>query len=130
MAYETGPPTRLLTRWRGPLQILRRNKSEYVLLDLVSGKEKTFHVKNLRIFNFNPSKVDPLDIARRDSDELYVEKIIRHEGDFRKVSTLKFQVRWATYSPEDDTLEPWKSLRHNEKLHDYLRSFLRGSRLE
>jgi hypothetical protein len=121
VAYEAGPPTRLLTRWRGPLQILRRHKSEYVLLDLVTGKEKTFHVKNMRIFNFDPLKVQPLDVARHDYDEFFVEKVLRHKGDFRKVSTLTFEVRWLNYSSEHDSWEPWKNLRHSEKLHEYLR---------
>ena len=120
--YESGPPTRLLTRWRGPLKILQKQESEYVLLDLVSGKEKTYHVKNMRIFNFDPLRITPLDIARRDYDEFFVEKIMDHEGDFHRVSTLTFQVRWLTYSSAHDTWEPWKNLRHSDKLHEYLRS--------
>ena len=122
VAYEAGPPTRLLTRWKGPMQILKRHKSEYLLLDLVTGKEKTFHVKNLRIFKFNPQKVNPLDVARHDYDEFFVEKVLAHEGDFRKVSTLLFQVRWQSYSPEFDSWEPWKNLRNSEQLHEYLHS--------
>jgi hypothetical protein len=104
------------------MQILKRNKSEYLLLDLVNGKEKTFHVKNLRIFKFNPQKVNPLDVARHDYDEFFVEKVLAHEGDFQKVSTLYFQVRWRAYSPEYDSWEPWKNLRNSEQLHEYLRS--------
>ena len=45
------------------MKILSRHKSEYLLLDLVTGKEKTFHVKNMRIFRFDPLSVDPLDVA-------------------------------------------------------------------
>jgi hypothetical protein len=126
VAYEDGPPTRLLTRWRGPLKILSRNKSEYLLLDLVTGKEKLFHVKNMRIFRFDSLSVDPLDIARRDYNEFFVEKIMDHMGDFRKVSTLTFKVRWSRYSPEYDTWEPWKNLRHLAPLHEYLRSIGRS----
>ena len=122
VAYAAGPPTRLHTRWKGPMQILKRNKSEYLLLDLVSGKEKLFHVKNMRIFNFDPSKVDPLNVARHDYNEYFIEKILAHEGDFKKVLTLTFLVRWRTYSSEHDSYEPWKNLRHSEPLHDYLRS--------
>lgn len=122
VAYEAGPPTRLHTRWRGPMKILSRHKSEYLLLDLVTGKEKTFHVKNMRIFRFDPLSVDPLDVARRDYSEFFVEKIIEHKGDFRKVSTLTFKVRWLRYTDEYDTWEPWKNLRNLAPLHEYLRS--------
>jgi hypothetical protein len=121
VAYEDGPPTRLLTRWRGPMKILSHHNSEYLLLDLVTGKEKLFHVKNMRIFRFDPLSVNPLDVARRDYSEFFVEKIIEHKGDFRKVSTLTFKVRWLSYTPEYDTWEPWKNLRHLAPLHEYLR---------
>jgi hypothetical protein len=121
VAYESAPPTRLHTRWRGPLKILSRKKSEYVLLNLVTGKEKTYHVKNMRLFHFDPLKVDPLDIARRDLHEFFVDRILDHKGDFRKVSTLTFEVRWLNYSSDYDSWEPWKNLRNSEKLHDYLR---------
>ena len=122
VAYEAGPPTRLLTRWRGPMKILNHHKSEYLLLDLVTGKEKLFHVKNMRIFRFDPISVNPLDVARRDYNEFFVDKIIEHKGDFRKVSTLTFKVRWLHYTPEYDTWDPWKNLRHLTPLHEYLRA--------
>ena len=121
VAYEDGPPTRILTRWRGPMKILSCHKSEYLLLDLVTGKEKTVHIKNMRIFRFDPFAVNPLDVARRDYSEFFVEKIMDHNGDFRKVSTLTFKVRWLHYTPEYDTWEPWKNLRLLAPLHEYLR---------
>jgi hypothetical protein len=122
VAYSTGPPTRLLTRWKGPMKILRCEGSEYLLLDLVSGKEKVFHIKNMRPFHFIPSKIDPLDVARHDYNEFFVDRILEHEGDFKKMSTLFFLVRWRTYSSEHDSWEPWKNLLHSEQLHVYLHS--------
>ena len=122
VAYATGPPTRLLTRWKGPMKILRCEGSEYLLLDLVSGKEKMFHIKNMRPFHFIPSKIDPLDVARHDYNEFFVDRILEHEGDFKKMSTLFFLVRWRTYSAEHDSWEPWKNLLHSEQLHQYLHS--------
>ena len=122
VAYAAGPPTRLHTQWKGPLKILARQNEEYLLLDLVTSKEKLYHVKNMRIFKFNQIVVDPLDIARRDSNEFYIEKILAHLGDFKKVSTLTFRVRWMTYTSAFDTWEPWANLRRHVKLHDYLRS--------
>ena len=108
------------------MKILSSQKSEYLLLDLVTGKEKTVHVKNMRIFRFDPLSVNPLDIARRDYSEFFIEKIIQHEGDFRKVSTLTFQVRWLHYSSQYDSWEPWKNLRNSAQLHEYLRSIGRA----
>ena len=75
----------------------------------------------MRIFRFDPISVNPLDVARRDYSEFFVEKIIEHQGDFRKVSTLTFKVRWLHYTSEYDIWEPWKNLRHLAPLHEYLR---------
>jgi hypothetical protein len=104
------------------MKILRGKNPEYILLDLVSGKEKMFHVKNMRPFHFIPSKIDPLDVARHDYNEFFVDRILEHRGDFKKMSTLFFLVRWRTYSFEHDSWEPWKNLLHSEQLHQYLHS--------
>ena len=35
---------------------------------------------------------------------------------------MKFRVRWLGYDETHDTWEPWDHLRHNAKLHEYLRA--------
>ena len=102
------------------LRILNRNKSKYFLLDLVLGKERRFHVKNMRLFEFNKSKVDPLDMARHDHDEFI--KIIAHKRDFEKVLTLSFLVCQLSYSADHHCSEPWANLRDSEQLQAYLHS--------
>ena len=43
--YRTGsPPTRLHTYWRGPVKVIEGRDSRYKLLDLITLKEKEFHV--------------------------------------------------------------------------------------
>ena len=45
--YRTGsPPTRLHTYWRGPMKVLEGRDSRYKLLDLITLKEKEFHVSD------------------------------------------------------------------------------------
>jgi hypothetical protein len=83
-------PTRLHTYWQGPLKVISNNLSEYLLLDLVKHKQKSYHVTDLKPFIFDPLKIDPLDIARRDYLEFFIEKIIAMSGDIKKVSTLNF----------------------------------------
>ena len=89
--------------------------------DLIKNKEKTYHVTDIKQFYFDPLLTDPVDIARRDYLEFFVEEIIDHTGDFRKLKSLSFLVKWKGYSPEHNTWEPWESLRENEHLHLYLR---------
>ena len=116
--YRTdSPPTRLHTHWRGPLRVVN---SKYVLLDLLTGKEKVFHVSDMKTFVFDSAVVDPLDIARRDHMEYFIVKILDHRGNIKKRSTLEFHVGWLGYAQESNTLEPYKNLRNSEPLHTYL----------
>ena len=78
-------------------------------------------MKRIKQFYFS-STVDPLDIARRDYLEFFVEEIIDHKGDVKKVSTLKFLVKWQGYPDSANSWESWANLRLVAPLHDYLRS--------
>jgi hypothetical protein len=46
---------------------------------------------------FDPLQTDPLDIARRDYLEFYEEKVLYMTGDPRKITTLKFIIKWLGY---------------------------------
>jgi transposase InsO family protein len=63
---KSAPPTRLHTIWRGPLRVLRYQDSQYTLLDLVTKKEKVYHVSDMKPFIFDPLHTDPQYIARHD----------------------------------------------------------------
>ena len=77
--YRTSsPPTRFHTYWRGPMRVVNGLNSKYVLLDLVTGKEKVFHVSDMKPFVFDPAVVDPLDTARREYMEYFIDKTLDH----------------------------------------------------
>ena len=118
--YSRGPPSRVHTLWRGPLRVVSSKQQHYTLYDLVVQKEKLFHVSNLKPFLFDPLKVDPLDIARRDYSEFFVDKIISHRGHTNRRADVQFLVRWLGYEEEDDTWEPYSFLRQVSQLHVYL----------
>ena len=46
--YETGPLTRLHTKWQGPLEVISHKDSEYSLINIVSKKIKTINASKLR----------------------------------------------------------------------------------
>jgi predicted SprT family Zn-dependent metalloprotease len=50
-----------------------------------------------------------------------VEKIIEHSGTKNKKSEMDFRVRWLGFGESQDLWLPWKELRLNPALHDYLR---------
>ena len=83
--YRTGaPPTRLHTYWRGPMKVLEGRDSRYKLLDLITLKEKEFHVSDMKPFVFDAALTDPLDVARRDNMEYFIDKIFEHRGNLKK----------------------------------------------
>ena len=77
------PPTKLHTPMRGPYRVLVVGMADdhveiQDILDL-EGRVKEVHVSACRPFNFDPNRVIPKEIARRDNDEFFIEKIISHE---------------------------------------------------
>ena len=119
--YRTGaPPTRLHTHWRGPMRVISGGESRFLLYDLITHKEKTYHVSDMKPFLYDPTVTTPLDVARRDYMEFFVESIIDHKGDIKRKTDLKFLVSWLGYDACDNSWEPYSYLRDTEKLHDYL----------
>ena len=62
----------------------------------------------------------PVDVARRDRMEFFVESIADHQGGLTR-STIEFFVKWKDYRESENTWEPYTNLRDNEVLHDYLK---------
>ena len=57
--YRTGlPPTHLHTNWKGPMRVIEGLNSRYKLLDLITGKEKDYHVSDMKPFVFDSALVD------------------------------------------------------------------------
>ena len=117
-----GRSNKLLLRHRGPYQVMEKTDSIYVIEDLVSGKRTTTHIHNLRPFNYDPAYTSPLTVAQHNEQEFTVESIIAHRGSRNRRSSLQFKVRWAGFGETCDSWEPYKSLMHVDKLHDYLRA--------
>jgi Chromo (CHRromatin Organisation MOdifier) domain len=120
--YRSGaPPSRLHTFWRGPMQVISGGNSRYLLRDLVTHQEKEYHVSDMKPFNFDPSTTNPLDDARRDHLEYFVEKVFAHRGNLKFKRNLEFHVRWLNYDESHDSWEPYAALRDTAQLHEYLR---------
>ena len=116
----TQPKTRLHPQWSGPYRVIENTAGKYKLKDLITNKDKWYHVTQLKQFQYDPEKTNPADIARRDNQEHYVEKIISMTGDIKKVSSLTFLVKWLGYDTLDNTHEPWRGLKDNAKVHEFL----------
>ena len=86
------PPTRLHTKWMGPFKVMSYNKDQYTLLNLITNKTRDVHVRRLKQFLFDRTKISPIDTARRDYMEFYIEKIMTHTG-----------VKWLNYDQSESS---------------------------
>lgn len=121
------PLSKIDLPWQGPFQVVNHNKAEYLLRDIVEGKEvKRVHVSRLKQFLYDPELTVPMDIARRDSQQFVIESIVEHKGRTSgkniSRSALQFRVHWMGYGQESETWEPWGSLRNVPALHRYLQT--------
>ena len=117
-----GPPSKLNTQLRGPYKVLKRDLDAYTIRNTVTRTDEEIHVTFLRPFLFDSNFIDPRDVAMKDAISTFVvDSLVEHEGDRKRLGTLFFRTRWLGYDESHDLWLPWKELRDNTQLHQYLR---------
>ena len=89
---DGSPPLRLHTHWRGLLKVVCGDNLRYTLYDLIAQKTAVYHVSAMKPFLFDPSITNPLNVARRDHMEYFVEEILEHRGQHQR-SQVEFLVK-------------------------------------
>ena len=112
--------TKLHPRLKGFYVVANVQGDKYSCQNLVTDEIEDYHVTRLREFRYDERYVDPRDIALRDRDEFYVEKVLAYHGDDGRLKTLAFHVKWRGFDGSFNSWEPWKNLRETEMLHRYL----------
>jgi hypothetical protein len=125
LRYPPGPagnrPTdKLKTNLRGPYKVLSNIGATYTLWNFVTDKSEEHHIKMMVPYNVDDQFLSPKAVAMKDSGEFVVGSIVRHNGDPKRKSDMDFLVRWDGYTAADDQWLPWRQLRNNPKLHEYL----------
>jgi len=119
--YIDKPPSTLHTNLEGPFRVVSSVNGKYTLQNLVTEELNEYHVSRLRPFYYDDED-SPRQTANRDSQQWDVDSIINHAGDQNHRKELLFRVRWLGHDESCDTWEPYSNLRHNIKLHDYLKA--------
>jgi hypothetical protein len=114
------PPTKLHTNLQGPFRVISNIGSKYTLYDFVTDSEIQRHVKLLQPYYATSQNPTPESVALKDKGEFVVHSIVRHSGNSNRKSDMDFLVRWEGYTEADDQWLPWRALRNNPKLHQYL----------
>ena len=100
------------------MRVIKGLNFRYILLDLITGKEKDYHVLDMKTFVSDSA----LDVARRDQMEFFIEKISDHRGKLSHRKSLQFFVSWMVDDQSYDSWEPHANLRDSTHLHSYLLS--------
>ena len=107
---------------KGPMKVVGIWGDAYDLLDLVNRKVDTIHVARLHAFIYDPSMVDPENVAIRDQGEFFVQEVVDALIDQNLPKTeWSFKVRWAGYDESFNEWLDWNEIKNVDKLHDYLR---------
>jgi len=120
ISYPERAPSKLHSRWRGPYRVTAIAGNRYTCEDLRTQATKVYDITRLKKYINDPGR-DPLEVAAVDADEFIVDKIVDHRGSLPK-SKLEFRVRWAGYTDEDDTWEPYKNVKDLAALDAYART--------
>ena len=87
----------------------------------MTSKDRDYHVSDKKPFVFDSALVDPLDIARRDQMEFFIEKISDHRGKLSHRKSLELFVSWVGYDQSYDSWELFTYLHDSTHPHSYLR---------
>ena len=92
-------------------------------MDLITNKEREYHVSDLKPFFFDPLQTNPIDVARKDYLEFFIEAILDHKGNSKsKKQDLEFLIKWKDYDDDRNSWEPYANIRDMTVCHEYLTS--------
>jgi hypothetical protein len=63
--------------------------------------------------------MQPIEVAARNADEFFVERIIDHNGSVRNRKDMTFLVRWKGYTAKNDTWKSYNNVRLTPTFVDY-----------
>jgi hypothetical protein len=132
----TGNKGKLGTRWVGPRLVLNRRDNDpshpvLDLFDLVTSQTIEASIDDCRLFRTGwfdePTMVQDLHrLAALDKEEYEVQTVLSHrivatKGKARaKPTDYWFKVKWAGFSEEENSWEPYSALKNLDPLNEYL----------
>jgi hypothetical protein len=75
------PKSKLLPFLKGPMKVMAINGDKYLLRNLVTRRDKEYHIKRLFEYRYDPSTLSPLKVACKDSGEQFPVEYIEKARD-------------------------------------------------
>jgi hypothetical protein len=83
-------PNKLTPDFQGPFEVISQNKNDVSTRNLVYGNVRDYHVERLK--PFFGTRSEAAELAKRDSDQFDVERILAYRGDPETRTTMEFNV--------------------------------------
>jgi hypothetical protein len=98
--YDAGPKPhpKMASRHKGPYEVVRQNKNDVQVRDIVTGVVLEFSVVDLE--PFFGDKSEAVIAARHDQEQHEVVEILSYRGDHNERSNLQFMVKYAVCIPD------------------------------
>ena len=113
-------PDRLTPHYRGPYRVIKTTPRSIQIQNLVTEELHEVISPSLKKFNFDPTIINPENVARQAQQEFLPDSILQIDGNRnprnrRYLRTnLIVLVHWAGYSSQFDSWEPYKELKHTD----------------
>jgi carboxylesterase type B len=97
--------------------------SIYKLQNLVTEEVKAYHIADLKLFKFDPQYTDPTQFALDEAQQKVVESVKEHEDSIGKnhIKDFNFLIKWKGKEERFNAWLPWKELRENSIVHEYMK---------
>ena len=108
--------------YRGPYRVIQSTGNTVNNQNLITEERHDVLVSYLKPFNYDPTIVNPVEVASHAQQEFLPGKILQIDGNCstgrhrRYLRTnLPVKVRWTGYSEQRDTWESYQELKHAQK---------------
>lgn len=109
---------KLAALYLGPYRVIKKLTGDFYLVqDHVQDKTLFCHAKDMRLFKGVSSDQEALDLARSDSDEHFVKKVVGHSGDPTKLKSFKFHI---LFDDEQISYLPLKDVKFIPMVRQYV----------
>ena len=118
-------PNKLTPRWRGPYEVINKEKTAYNVKNIATGKIHKFSEHLLDVYHVDTKYNNPRDVALAAENMYDISHVLQIRGNDkqpRKKSEIELLISWQGFEQDDPTWNTWNStFNHNEKVHDFLR---------
>ncbi len=108
--------SKVRTLLRGLMRVVGQRDDTYTVRDLTTNPVIEVHISRQRPLQYDPDHTELNEVATTDKQAFIVEVVKEHWGNPKKPTGMTFWVK-GRLPEEENTWEPWKTMRLNGRSH-------------